>query len=224
MKPWSVALVVMVLGTGLATACAGGTATPTTASGAGGYTSSVLVTSYPDALDASIQLALGTMKLEGTQNSVTPEQAAALLPLWKALQGGVTAQAEVNAVLTQIERTMTPEQLEAMAAMHLTMEDLAAWAEQNGVSLPPGGLMGRGQGSSEEERSAIRATIQAGGAPPGRPSGSAGPSEETGAATRATVEAGGATPPAWRAGREGWGPLSMLIPPLVELLTQRAAQ
>ena len=36
----------------------------------------------PGGLPPANQLALGTLMLEGTENAVTPAQAAALLPLW----------------------------------------------------------------------------------------------------------------------------------------------
>ena len=47
---------------------------------------------------------LGMLKLEGTEQAVTPDQAKALLPLWQAFQGGaLQASAERNAVMAQIE-------------------------------------------------------------------------------------------------------------------------
>ena len=46
-----------------------------------------LDTAYENALDVTSQLALGTLNLEDTANAVTEEQAAKLLPLWRALSG-----------------------------------------------------------------------------------------------------------------------------------------
>jgi hypothetical protein len=211
------------------------------------YVSKVLDTSYSDALNASTQLALGTLQLEGTGSAVTPEQAAALLPLWRALRGGVTAQAEIDAVLKQIEGTMSQEQLAAIAAMRLTREGLQTWMEEQGMGGPggfppamggtpvPGQAPGTGGGQdvspevratrqaefgggevppematrqaefenmSEEEREALRATMQAGGGPAGGPGAG-----------------GGAGAPG---GRGGGGQFMMLLNPLIELLTQRA--
>ncbi len=101
---------------------------------AGVYTSAVLVTSYENALPANSQLALGTLRLEGTKDAVTPAQAKTLLPLWQAIQNGVLQNdAETNAVLKQIEGTMTAEQLAAIAAMQLTTEDMMAYAQENGL-------------------------------------------------------------------------------------------
>lgn len=234
MKRWFVGLTFVLLIVGLpavllASCGSGAEATPAQNSSAG-YISQVLVTSYPGALDVSSQLALGTMKLEGTANAVTPDQAAALLPLWQALQGGVTAQMEVNAVLAQIERTMTQEQLEAIAAMQLTTDDLAAWAEENGVSMPSAGGPPGGQGMPGGDWEAVRATVEAGGGPPGGFAGTPpagfpggqGMSDEQRAAIRATVEAGGGMPAGGRPGGAGRGAVNVLIGPLIELLTERA--
>jgi predicted pyridoxine 5'-phosphate oxidase superfamily flavin-nucleotide-binding protein len=211
------------------------------------YVSKALDASYPDALNASSQLALGTLQLEGTENAVRPEQAAALLPLWQALRGGVTVQAEVNAVLKQIEGTMSQEQLAAIAAMRLTQEGLRTWMEEQGLGRPggfqgaPGGTPVPGQtpgaggwqdlspevratrqaefgdrevspematrraefeNMSQAEREALRATMQAGGGLPGGPGGRG---------------AAGGT------GGRGGGQFMILLNPLIELLTQRAA-
>jgi len=227
MKRWQFGLVMTLLITLLAGCGSAGDAPAAEDSGsAETYTSAVLDRSYPGALDVSSQLALGTMELEGTADAVTPEQATDLLPLWQALQGAVTAQAEVNAVLAQIEATMTRTQLEAIAALQLTQEDLMVWAEESGLPMPAfgGGPVGRGQGASEEERAAVRATIEAGGAPPGFPSGGDWPSEEERAAFQATMEAGGGMPGGGRPGGAGRGGATVLIGPLVELLTERAAE
>jgi hypothetical protein len=193
---------------------------------------------YPGALDVSTQLALGTILLEETGNAVTPEQAAILLPLWQSLQGGVMAPAEVNAVLKQIEETMGQEQLATIAGMQLTQGDLRAWMQEQGMGegfagpgggpgLPPDELATRRAESgdmSEEERANLRATIEAGGGMPG--GGQPGNlSEEERANLRATMEAGGgALGGARGGGGAGGGPLGFLLNPLIERLTQRAAE
>ncbi len=208
----------------------------TTAGGSAGetYTSEVLRNDYEGALDASTQLALGTLKLEETENAVTPEQARTLLPLWQALRGGVTAQAEVNTVLKQIEGTMTPQQLQVIAGMRLTQDDLQTWMQEHGIrpggvftwtqgtpapwGTPPAGFGGGPPGGgtmppematrraqfenmSEEERQALRATMEAGGGWPGRPIGTPGPR-------------------GWR----GRGQFMLLLNPLIELLETRARE
>jgi len=201
----------------------------------GAYVSAVLNTSYEGALPASSQLTLGTLQLEGTADAVTPEQAQALLPLWQAIQtGSLQNNAEINAVLKQIEGKMTSEQLTAIAAMQLTMEDLGAWAQEQGMGLglSPEALAtrqaeGGGQGGfgppgnlSEEERAAMRATMEAGGMPFGDRGNL---SEEERAARRATAETSGMTF-GGRRGAGGPGQSAVLTEPLIELLTQRAAE
>jgi len=226
---------VLILVVGVLAGCGGEQATPAPADESAGetYTSASLDTSYDNALNASSQLVLGTLQLEETDYAVTPEQAASLLPLWQAMQGGVTAQAEVNALLKQIEGTMTQEQLAAIAALQPTQEDLRAWMEEQGLGMG-GGFPGTGGDMSEEEREALRATMEAGGMPEGGPFGDL--SEEERADMRATMEAGGGGMhgrpgggagggmpgrPGGGAGGRQFGPL---LNPLIELLTQRAAE
>lgn len=146
----------------LALAACGGAATPAPAAAPDVYVSPNLDTTYDGALAARNQLALGTLELDGTPNVVTPQQAATLLPLWQALlstqKSGAAAQAEVSALLTQIEGAMTAGQLAAIKAMQLTQTDLQAWAAANGISLGSGtGQPGSGQGLSAEARATKQA-------------------------------------------------------------------
>ncbi len=215
----------------------GGEVTPTPASLAEAYVSTNLDTSYEGALPASTQLLLGTMMLEGTTNAVTPEEARTLLPLWQALQSGAAqGAAEVNAVLGQIERAMTAEQLQAIAALQLTSEDLSAWAQERGMDMGqrpggPGGTPGAGPWGTP-------GAWPRGTPGPGGPGGFGDPqaretmragfdamSEEERAQLMATMQAGGV--PGGFGGRTGQvrietGQFRFLLPPLIELLTQRA--
>lgn len=221
MRLWYVGLI-LTLTVGVLAGCGGEQATLAPADEGGGetYTSAVLDASYPGALSVGSQLALGTIQLEETENSVTPKQAATLLPLWQALQGGVTVQAEVDAVLKQIEGAMTPEQLAAIAAKQLTQDDL------RGLGIPPGG--GGGQGLSPDEQATRQAERGGGeGMPPEAATRRAemeNMSEEEREALRATAQAGGM--PGGPGGRAGAGPgqFIILLDPLIELLTQRAAE
>ena len=249
-----VVVLVLVLPLALLSACA--ESEPTTSVeevGAGEtYTSEVLDTSYERALSVSNQLMLGTLLLEETQHAVTPEQAAALLPLWQALQGGgVTIQAEIDAVLKQIESAMTQEQLEAIAAMQLTQEDLRAWMEEQemggggpgpGAGGPGGDEGGRGPGGdmSDGEREALRATMEAGGGSPGGPPGGAGGemppeaatrraefenmTDEEKEAARATMQASGGGPGGPGGTGGGRQTFGFLLGPLMELLEERAGE
>lgn len=161
----------------IVSACAAN-ATPAPASGGDAYASPNLDSAYDEALPARNQLALGTLELDGTPNGVTPQQAATLLPLWQALlstqKSGAAAQAEVSALLAQVEGTLTPGQLAAINEMQLTQTDLQEWAAAHGVALGSGtGQPGSGQGLSPE----ARATRQAAeGRTPGAASANGGAS------------------------------------------------
>ena len=73
------------------------------------------------------QLLVGTFKLEGTSNAVDANEAASLIPLWQAYaqltSSNTAAQAEIDAVVSQIQTTMTPQQTQAIAALKLTRRD-----------------------------------------------------------------------------------------------------
>ena len=74
------------------------------------------------------QLLVGTIKLQGTSNALDAKTAAALVPLWQAYaqltSSNTAAQAEVDAVIGQIQSTMSPQQVQAITAMKLTQQDL----------------------------------------------------------------------------------------------------
>jgi len=215
MKFWHVGLVLMIVAVGVM-GCSelGEPATPTPAALGSdwGYTSAYLDTSYAEALPVMSQLMLGTFKLEETEDAVTPAQATTLLPLWQAFQGNTLRDNEErSAVLAQIEKAMTPEQLQAIAAMQLTRSDWQTWAESQGVSLAPGGDQGPSTDAratrqaqfgnlTEAEREAMKATAQAGG-------GFAG-----------SGQGGG------QGRKMGGGATSAMLDPLIELLTKRAAE
>ncbi len=88
-------------------------------------------------------LVVGTFKLEGTANAITPTQAAALVPLWQAYaqltSSNTAAQAEIDAVVSQIQSTMTPQQVQAITAMKLTRQDLTNTMSTLGLSSGFGG-------------------------------------------------------------------------------------
>lgn len=124
------------------------------------YASPNLPTAYEGALPVRNQLALGIIELNDTALAVTPDQAQALIPLWQALRGtqqsGGEASAEVNALLSQIESVMMPEQLQAIAAMQLTFTDMQDWASANGIQIGTNGGQ-PGQGMSPEARATKQA-------------------------------------------------------------------
>jgi hypothetical protein len=167
-------------------------------------------------------LALGTLKLEGTDDAVTPAQAAQLLPLWQIIQSGsLKGQAETDAVLAQIEDTMTESQRAAIEAMALTGEDVGAWMREQGIEVPQrpgdqGGGPGAFQNLSEDERAKLRQEFQ-----------NITPEQR---ATR-MAEMGIQRPQGGQGGGSGGQPSQgafrgggFLVSPVIELLTARAAE
>ncbi|RLC56625.1 MAG: hypothetical protein DRI80_16040 [Chloroflexota bacterium] len=172
MKPRITITIILALATLLLAACSGGES-PAPAS-LDADESSTLDASYDNALAVRNQLALGTLNLEDTPQAVTADQAATLIPLWQALRGtmnsGAAAQAEVDALLKQIEGAMSAEQLSTIRAMKLTQGDLRAWAQSQGLSAGTGSGSGvgsgqprSGQGLSPEERATRQAEREAQG-------------------------------------------------------------
>lgn len=182
-------------------------------------------------LDALNRLAFGTLKLEGSENAVTAEQAKKLLPLWQMIQSGaLKSDAESQAVVTQIENQMTEAQVAAMG--ELTFEDMRTWMQEQGLGMagPAGGQAPGGQGPdgqgpdrqgpdrqgtgdlqsmTEEERAQMREKFQT-------------MTEEeraTAMAEQGFQRPEGETPPDGDGMRGG----NVLLEPLITLLTGRAA-
>jgi hypothetical protein len=121
----------------LALSACSGQESSTSATEAAGVSQSANGTASED--QTVLQLALGTLKLESTATPVDAEEAASLLPLWKAarsLGNSETAAAEEKSgLVSQIQETMSAEQLQAIQAMGLTAQDLPAIAQELGISL-----------------------------------------------------------------------------------------
>lgn len=87
-------------------------------------------------LPIATQLAIGTLKLDKTANDVTAVQAAKLLPLWETMQlletSDTAAKQEVDALSSQIQETMTEQQVQAITAMNLTRQDMFAILQTQG--------------------------------------------------------------------------------------------
>ena len=100
------------------------------------------------------QLAVGTLRLAGTAQDVTTDQAEELIILWKVYQdvsqSDTAAQEEVDALIDQIQETMTSEQMQAITEMSLTQQDVLTAMQSadvtsstsvstDSVSIPTGG-------------------------------------------------------------------------------------
>ncbi len=143
----SVWFVVFIIGMVVLTGCNQQAASGTTpeAIEAPTYTG-VLRADYENALDVQSQLALGTLRLEGTADALTAAQAAQALPLWKTLQDDRSMPlVEEHALAKQIEGTLTEAQLTAIAAMQLTSDDAQSWLQAQGPGM---GMVEPGQGAA----------------------------------------------------------------------------
>ncbi len=224
--PTGIVFAALVLGL---TACGG-----ENPSSAGTANPDRLNTNYDKALPVETQLVLGTLKLEGTPQAVDPAMAAQLIPLYTLLQqltgSGSAAQAEIDAVLEQIQSTMTTDQIHAIAEMKLTQTAMADYfggagrfsasgtrtpGAFSGGNFPGGGSEGGGPPAGFE-----------GGAPPagfeGGPGGGAGASGNGGSGLNQNQIA---TLRAQRTGMPGFqesGTPLFLINQLIQLLEKKA--
>ena len=117
------------------------------------------------------QLLVGTFKLEDTTLEVTSAQAATLLPLWETLESlassNTAASQEVDAVVSQIESSMTAQQISSITAMKLTQSDLAATAVNTGAASTTTSSTSTTKTSSAQQQ----AGAPSGGNPPSEVSG-----------------------------------------------------
>ncbi len=101
---------------------------------------------YEDALSVQVQLAAGILLLEETDLAVDEAMAAELLPLWRAAQtlmnSDTAAALEIEAVYNQIQDTMTPDQIAAIAEMELTEASLTSLMEEGALDFSRGGFAG----------------------------------------------------------------------------------
>ena len=81
-------------------------------------------------LPIETQLAVGTLKLNGTAQDITSEQAKDLVVYWQVYkelsQSQTAAQAEVDGLIAQIQETMTGDQMQAITDMNITQQDVLA--------------------------------------------------------------------------------------------------
>lgn len=123
-------------------------------------------------MPTNMKLLLGTVKLDETDYAVDAEQASELLPLWKALrslsESDTTAQVELDALVTQIQETMTPEQISAIDNMNLTMQDTASVMQTLGIETSNFGGFGD---ITPEMQATMEAARASGDFPGGGPGG-----------------------------------------------------
>jgi hypothetical protein len=139
-------LIVLLIFTLLITACGANV------SNAGGTASGAPSDPAAGELSPAIQVAIGTLKLDETENAVTAEQAQKLLPLWQTLQvlseSDTAAQQEKDALVEQIQETMTAEQRQAITAMNLTRQDMMTVMQERGLAMSGGPTGGQNNTSA----------------------------------------------------------------------------
>jgi len=121
------------------------------------------------ALPATTQLIIGTIKLDGTAQAVTAEQAAELLPLWQTMQvlssSDTAADQEKEALIAQIQETMTAAQMQAITDLNLSREDMMSIMQEQGMAMSKGSQNSSSQ-SGNPSSSGGRVFGPGGGGPP----------------------------------------------------------
>ena len=132
---------------------------------------------YPDALPVQTQLTLGTLKLEDTDHAVDSKQAAELLTLWRAVlslgTSDITAEGEIDAIVSQILETMSSTQLETIAGMELTQEDIFEVTQELGFARG-GDLTAEGDPDGSSQDRILPGGNPGDGLPGGGPGGGGG--------------------------------------------------
>jgi hypothetical protein len=177
-----------------------------------------------------MQLLVGTFELEEGDLAVSAEQAAELLPLWKAyaaLGSDDSAVAmELEALVTQIQETMTAEQNRAIADMQLTAEDMAGVMQELGISATGAARSRDTEGSGSTAGGLARGGFGGGGFPGGGAPGGGGAMPGGGMPGGGMPE-GGMPAGAFPGGEETTGGgaqvtrmQGMLLNPLIEALVE----
>ena len=129
------------------TACSGG------ASNAQQSNPDQITITTPSEMPLASKLVIGSFKLEGTDNAITVEQAAELIPLWQVYQqlstSDTAAQEEVTSLAEQIQETMTADQMAAIDAMNLTPQDIFRTMQELGIQF--GGNRQQSQGGNSQQ-------------------------------------------------------------------------
>jgi hypothetical protein len=116
------------------------------------------VSSNNSDLSIETQLAVGTLKLDGTDQDVSVEQAEELVVYWQVYkelsQSETSAQAEIDGLIAQIQETMTDDQMQAITDMQISQQDVftsmqgvtvtSSSSSDSTVSIPSGSSSGGG--------------------------------------------------------------------------------
>lgn len=136
-----------------------------------------LTADFENAASVEMQLILGTIKLEGTAQTITKEQANTLLPLWESYltlsqsrmpsidgagQGqppstqqpptvNEEAQMQLSELIKQIQSAMTVEQIQTITGLNMTQESVQTIMQELGLDMtgPQQGADGGGRSGVE---------------------------------------------------------------------------
>jgi len=107
----------------------------------------------PGEMPLASKLVIGSFKLEGTENAITAEQAAELIPLWQVYQqlstSDTAAQEEITSLAEQIQETMTADQMAAIDAMNLTPQDVYTTMQEQGIQFGDNRQQNQSNGSQQ---------------------------------------------------------------------------
>ena len=117
--------------------------------------------SSDDTVPLEARLAIGTLQLKDTEQAVTHDQAGELLVMWQVYRELSTtdtaAQAEFDAVIAQVQETMTDGQLQAITNMKLTQQNVSEVVQAQKIT------------SSSSNSSNANSVLSNGGMPAGGP-------------------------------------------------------
>jgi len=86
---------------------------------------------------ADLQLIIGTLLLDGTENEISTNEATELLPLWQLYStlsnSDTAAEEEVRAVVSQIKSIMTGDQIAAIEKIDMTGQNALGIMKENGL-------------------------------------------------------------------------------------------
>lgn len=178
----------------------------------------------PEEFEVPLQTALivGSFELESTDDEITSEQAAELLPLWivlkNLLDSDTAAGEEINALTNQIADTMTEDQMNQINNLELTPQSIGTLIQELGLNegfqRPESA---DGEGERPEGMGPGTGTGMGMGMGPGGGQGETGLSPEQLESFRATREASGET----FGSRMGMMGNTALIDALIELLQNK---
>ena len=168
-----------------------------------------------NALPPASQLLLGTFLLEDAEFAVDADLAPYLVPYWKLykslLESDTTAPEELEALIAEIQEVMNVDQVNYIASLELTQEDLTTYMNESGIMenmRPEGAEEGDGTGTRPDRPDGMPAGTGPGGGQ-GGPGTTEGIDPEVMATMQAEREAGG--------GIRGMGANRMIVP-LIDVL------